>query len=66
MKELSRISAKCQKDFESCDGSDYLLLNGQYFDWKEFGPRYRDIVAAYLDYYTDAQLKLIFKRLQLA
>lgn len=62
-KELIKITKNSQKDFDECDGSDFLVMNGKYFDWKEFGYRYRDIIAAYLDYYTNDQLKLIASHL---
>ena len=55
-KSLERYSKLANKDLEYCEGSDFLYLNGQFFDWKEFGYRSRDIVGAFLDYFNDSDL----------
>lgn len=52
---------KANKDMDECDGSDFLVLNGQYFDWKEFESKKTEIVLAFLDYFTDVQIYRISK-----
>lgn len=44
------------KDAQACDGMDGLLINGEYFDWKEFEYRKDDIVMAFLRYFTDEEI----------
>ena len=46
-------------DANECEGMDGILINGEYFDWKEFGPHKERIVRAYLRYFTDDELVLI-------
>lgn len=46
-------------DAEQCDGMDGLLLNGEYFDWRSFGPKKDNIVRAYLRYFTENELTKI-------
>lgn len=47
------------KDANECDGMDGLLINGEYFDWKEFEYRKNDIVKAYLRYFSDEEISNI-------
>ena len=47
------------KDAKECDGLDGILLNGEYFDWREFTRKKDDMVKAYLRYFTDDELTLI-------
>lgn len=47
------------QDIRRCDGMDGLLLNGEYFDWKEFNTKKDNIVKAFLRYFTDAEILLI-------
>ena len=61
--EWERYLAAATQDAKECEGMDGLLLNGQYFDWKEFDYRCGEIVSAYLDYFNDTQLKLIYEHL---
>ena len=57
--------AACQeKDYNECEGSDFVVFNGHYFDWKEFGSKATEIVMAYLSYFTETQLEKILKHLQ--
>ena len=53
---LRRYTKLSQKDMAICDGSDFVTFNGQYFDWKEFTYRSRDIVSAFLNYFTEKDL----------
>ena len=55
-KSLIRYTKLSQKDIAICDGADFVVFNGQYFDWREFGYRSRDIVSAFLDYFTEQDL----------
>jgi len=52
---------KASHDHDQCKGSDFVLLNGQYFDWKEFDIKKTEIVLAFLDYFTDVQIYRISK-----
>ena len=51
------------RDLTECDGSDFLIMNGQFFDWKEFKTKETDIILAYLSYFTEPQLEKIFNYL---
>lgn len=46
-------------DAETCNDMDGVLLNGQYFDWRECYTKIEEITKAYLDYFTDEQLERI-------
>ena len=52
---------KSNKDFKMYEGSDGVIFNGHYFDWKEFGYKKTEIILAFLDYFNDAQLYRISK-----
>lgn len=58
-KSLVRYLHNANKDVEECEGLDGVLLNGKYFDWKEYDYNYKAIINAYLDYFTDNELNLI-------
>ena len=62
-KEWKEYLIASNKDAQACDGMDGILLNGRYFDWRKFDSHCEEIVLAYLDYFNDAQLKLIYERL---
>ena len=47
------------KDMAECEESDFLVMNGKYWDWKEFGPCATEIVNTFLDYFGDADLEII-------
>lgn len=46
-------------DANECEGMDGILLNGEYFDWKEFGWNKNSIIKAYLRYFTEEEIKEI-------
>lgn len=50
-------------DAEECEGSDFLMINGHFWDWREFDYKGGEIVFAFLDYFTEPQLKRILKSL---
>ena len=54
---------KAARDSEECDGSDFLVMNGRYWDWKEFDTKTVEIVTAFLDYFNASALTLIEKYL---
>ena len=58
-KELDAYTKKSVKDVEECGGMDGLFLNNHYFDWKEFNYRSKDIVNAWLDYFSNEQVDRI-------
>lgn len=47
------------KDAQECEGMDGLLINGEYFDWKEFECKKNNIILAYLRYFTEDEIKII-------
>lgn len=55
-KEWNNYLRASSKDADRCAGMDGILLNGHYFDWKEFEVNKKQIVSAYLDYFSEAQL----------
>lgn len=46
-------------DADKCEGMDGILLNGEYFDWRSFGPQKNNIVRAFLRYFTDSEIEKI-------
>jgi len=54
--QWNAFAAKQEEDFNACEGSDFLVLNGHYFDWKEFKIKEAEIILAYLTYFTENQL----------
>jgi hypothetical protein len=62
-KSVNRFLTASYADAEECDGCDYILLNGQVFDWKEFSSRKKEIVLAYLDYFTSREIETIYNNL---
>lgn len=58
-RKWTRYVAKSHKDYVSCEGMDGILLNGQYFDWKEFVIHKDDMVKAYLRYFDESDIQLI-------
>ena len=54
--QWNAFALRQEKDMNECEGSDYLILNDHYFDWKEFDRKAREIVMAYLSYFTEPQL----------
>lgn len=56
-----RYVAKSHKDYVACEGMDGILLNGEYFDWKEFTYNKDNIVKAYLRYFDENDIRLIAK-----
>lgn len=49
------LRASCA-DMGKCDGMDGILINGHYFDWKEFKYKKVEIVTAWLNYFNEKQL----------
>lgn len=60
---LRRYTKLSRADARKCDGYDFILLNGQVFDWKEFNHKTREIVLAYLDYFNQQELAIIYNNL---
>lgn len=64
VKQWNTFAIRQEHDYKECEGNDYVVFNGQYFDWKEFDTRAKDIVMAYLSYFTEPQLEKILKHLK--
>ena len=47
------------QDAQECEDMDGMLLNGEYFDWRSFGPQKNNIVRAFLRYFTDDEIEKI-------
>ena len=47
------------KDADECDGMDGMLLNGEYFDWREFNWNKNAIINAFLRYFTEDEINKI-------
>ena len=62
-KEFNTYLIKSSKDLDKCEGMDGILLNGHYFDWREFQFKAKEIVHAWLDYFDPHQLELIYNSL---
>ena len=62
-KEFKAYLHKSNKDMDSCDGMDCLIINGHFFDWREFKFKAKQIVLAWLEYFTPHQLELIYNNL---
>ena len=58
-KEFVEYLHKTHRDNRACDGMDGQLFNGEYFDWKEFGYKQKEIVGAFLKYFSEDQLQKI-------
>ena len=58
-REFNRYLKVSNRDIQECDGMDGILFNGQYFDWKEFNYKQREIVSAWLGYFSPDQLHKI-------
>ena len=63
VKDWNDVSSRVDKDLEISEGSDFIMMNNHYFDWKEFDQRKVDIVRAYLLYYSPEQLVKIHRYL---
>lgn len=58
-KEFRAYLVKSSLDADMCEGMDGILLNGQYFDWRTFEFKQREIVSAWLNYFDEEQLMKI-------
>ena len=58
-KEFHTYLVKSNLDADMCEGMDGILLNGQYFDWRTFEFKQREIVSAWLNYFDEKQLMKI-------
>lgn len=56
---------KAERDANASEGIDGVLLNGQYFDWREFEPKRLQIVRAYMRYFSAGELNMIHSQLKL-
>lgn len=59
-KRFKQFLAASNKDYEACEGQDGILLNGEYFDWKQFTRRKDDIIAAFCRYFSEEELEKIY------
>ncbi len=57
--EFKHYVNKSVSDAGRCVGMDGILINGHYFDWKDFDKKSEDIVLAWLDYFTPSEVKRI-------
>ncbi len=62
-KDWNAYCISANKDFKTCDGSDFLCMNGHFWDWKEFDSSTVSIVSAFLDYFGAEALNIINQNL---
>ena len=55
---------KAVKDEAASDGTNGVIFNGEYFDWKEFDAKRVQIVKAYMKYFTTGELNMIYRQLK--
>lgn len=59
VKDWNKAARKMSSDAQACEGSDFLQMNGHFWDWKEFNRAASEIVSVFLDYFTDTDLEII-------
>lgn len=64
MKSLEDYINKAVKDEAASDGTNGVIFNGEYFDWKEFDAKRVQIVKAYMKYFTTGELNMIYRQLK--
>ena len=57
------IYNRMQSDVDVTEGTDGVLINGTYYDWKEFTTKRNDMIRDYLGYYDDKTLKGVYVEL---
>lgn len=55
-KQLDNFFTALNKDFDECHESDFMLLNGQFFDWKEFSYKQIEMINAFLSYFPPEKI----------
>lgn len=48
-KEFNKFLEITGNEFEQCDGQDGQLVNGVYYDWKEFQTKRDEMVCGFID-----------------
>lgn len=64
MKSLEDYINKAVKDEAASDGTNGVIFNGEYFDWREFDAKRVQIVKAYMKYFTTGELNMIYRQLK--
>ena len=64
MKSLEDYINKAVKDEAASDGTNGVIFNGEYFDWREFDAKRVQIVKAYMKYFTTGELNMIYRQLR--
>ena len=59
VKSWNAYITRANRDLAECEGSDFLAMNGHYWDWKQFNSCATEIVSTFLDYFGDADLEII-------
>jgi len=59
-KEFTQFLIRYNKDNEMSEGQDFIYFNGNVFDWREFQTQAKEIIIAFLAYFTDAQLEKMY------
>ena len=58
-KAWNRVNKAAYADYEMCEGSDFVVFNGAYYDWKRFDVDKLKIISSFLDYFNNNELELI-------
>lgn len=62
-KSVDRFLKESNADAKKCEDMDCILLNGKVFDWRVFETEAPQIIEAFLDYFTEEELEIIGKEL---
>ena len=63
-KNFETYLKKANIEQEKTEGSDGVLFNGEYFDWREFDSKRLEIVRAYMRYFSESELNMIYSQLK--
>ena len=55
---------KAEIDAAATEGSNGVIFNSEYFDWKEFDSKCLQIVRAFMKYFSSGELDMIYAQLK--
>lgn len=59
----NEIYEHMKADIDACEDQDGTLINGTYYDWRQYGMYRNDILRSFLDYFDDETIKGVFNQL---
>lgn len=57
------IYDRMEADVQDTEGQDGILINGNYYDWRQFETQRNDMIRDYLRYFDDQTLKEVYVEL---